>query len=181
MIATAKTTSSLPLKGGKPVEPGEDLYIGNIPGIYQYDMPGGGTAVSNIQPYFKRTTTPFVHVTYSESQLLLAEAAYRGWVSGSAAEYYKKGVEAGIKQLEVYDAPAASQLSIDTYLAANPLMVGSEMKQISTQLWVTYIFNSIEAYSNWRRTGFRNWFQLQLLDLKQWELLRNVFIILMMN
>lgn len=154
MLATPKETSSLPGKGGQAPEPGEDMYIGNTPGLFQYQMPGGGTAVSGIQPYLKLKTTPFIHVTYSESQLLLAEAAYRGWVSGAAAEYYKKGVEAGIKQLEVYGATAASQSSIDTYLSANPLIVGSEMKQISTQLWVTYLFNSIEAYSNWRRTGF---------------------------
>jgi hypothetical protein len=28
------------------------------------------------------------------------------------------------------------------------------MEQISTQLWVAYLFRSNEAYSNWRRTGF---------------------------
>ncbi|MCR4031305.1 MULTISPECIES: SusD/RagB family nutrient-binding outer membrane lipoprotein [Flavobacterium] len=150
MLATPKTGGAA---GGAPL-PGEDLYIGNTPGLFQWEMPGGSNAISGIQPYLKLRTTPFLHVSYSESQLLLAEAAFRGWVTGSAADYYKKGVEAGIRQLEIYGAAAPTAAAINTYLAAKPLVAGSEKEQIATQLWVTYLFNSIEAYSNWRRTGF---------------------------
>ncbi|MFD2942018.1 SusD/RagB family nutrient-binding outer membrane lipoprotein [Flavobacterium notoginsengisoli] len=150
MLATPKTGGEA---GGTPV-PGEDLYIGNTPGLFQWEMKGGSNAISGIQPYLKLRTTPFLHVSYSESQLLLAEAAFRGWVTGSAADYYKKGVEAGIRQLEIYGAAPATPAAINTYLTAKPLVAGSEKEQIATQLWVTYLFNSIEAYSNWRRTGF---------------------------
>jgi len=150
MIATPKTGS---VNWG-PIAPGEELYEGVPPGSFRWDIPGGSNAASGIQPYLKQNTTPFLHVSYSEAQLLLAEAAFRGWISGSASDYYNKGVEAGIKQLEIYGATAASQANIDTYLNANPLVVGEEMEQIGTQIWVTYLFNSIEAYSNWRRTGF---------------------------
>ncbi|MWB93214.1 SusD/RagB family nutrient-binding outer membrane lipoprotein [Flavobacterium sp. GA093] len=150
MIATPKMGS---VNWG-PVAPGEKLYEGIRPGTFRWDIPGGSNAASGIQPYLKLRTTPFLHVSYSETQLLLAEAAFRGWVSGSAADYYKKGVEAGVKQLEIYGAAPASQASIDTYVNANPLVAGTEMEQIGTQIWVTYLFNSIEAYSNWRRTGY---------------------------
>lgn len=150
MIATPKTGS---VNWG-PIQPGEELYEGVKPGTFRWDVAGGSNAASGIQPYLKQNTTPFLHVSYSETQLLLAEAAFRGWVSGSAADYYKKGVEAGIKQLEIYGAAAASQANINTYLTSNPLVAGKEMEQIGTQIWVTYLFNSIEAYSNWRRTGF---------------------------
>ncbi|UUF13925.1 MULTISPECIES: SusD/RagB family nutrient-binding outer membrane lipoprotein [Flavobacterium] len=152
MYATPKTTSSL--AWGAPLQPGETPYEGVKPGLFQWEVPMGASSTSGIQSYFKQKTTPFLHVSYSESQLLLAEAAFRGWVAGSAADYYKKGVEAGIKQLEIYGATPATQAAIDTYLNAKPLVAGQELKQISTQLWITYIFNSIEAYSNWRRTGF---------------------------
>lgn len=150
MLATPKTGGAA---GGAPL-PGEDLYIGNTPGLFQWEMPGGSNAISGIQPYLKLRTTPFLHVSYSESQLLLAEAAYRGWVTGTAADYYRKGVEAGIRQLEIYGATPATPAAINAYLTAKPLVAGSEKEQIATQLWVTYLFNSIEAYSNWRRTGF---------------------------
>lgn len=155
MLATPKTSSSITGMGGQPVQPGEKLYEGVRPGTFRWDAPGGATAASGIQSYFKEKTTPFLHVSYSETQLLLAEAAYRGWITGvPAAEYYKRGVEAGIKQLSIYGAPSANQTEIDTYLNAKPLVAGTEKEQIATQLWITYIFNSIEAYSNWRRTGF---------------------------
>lgn len=150
MIATPKTGS---VNGG-PIGPGEELYEGVRPGVFRWEIDGGSNAASGIQPYLKLRTTPFLHVSYSESQLLLAEAAYRGWISGSAADFYKKGVEAGIKQLVIYGAAPATQASIDTYVNAKPLVTGTEKEQIATQLWVTYLFNSIEAYSNWRRTGY---------------------------
>ena len=141
MYATPKTTSSL--AWGAPLQPGETPYEGVKPGLFQWEVPMGASSTSGIQSYFKQKTTPFLHVSYSESQLLLAEAAFRGWVAGSAADYYKKGVEAGIKQLEIYGATPATQAAIDTYLNAKPLVAGQELKQISTQLWITYIFNSI--------------------------------------
>lgn len=152
MIATPKTSSSV--VPWSPIQPGETLYEGVKPGMFRWDLPGGSNSASGIQPYLKLRTTPFLHVSYSETQLLLAEAAVRGWVSGSAADYYKNGVEAGIKQMEIYGAAPATQANIDAYLNANPLTAGSELEQIGTQIWVTYLFNSIEAYSNWRRTGF---------------------------
>jgi hypothetical protein len=150
MIATPKTGSS----NWGPPAPGEELYIGVPPGTFRWDIPGGSNAASGIQPYLKLRTTPFLHVSYSESQLLLAEAAYRGWITGSAAEYYKKGVVAGIKQLEIYGAAPATAAAINTYVSAKPLIAGQEKEQIGTQIWITYLFNSIEAYSNWRRTGY---------------------------
>ncbi|RXJ50045.1 SusD/RagB family nutrient-binding outer membrane lipoprotein [Gelidibacter gilvus] len=152
MIATPKTSSGV--SWGGPIQPGEDLYVGVPSGSFQWDVFGGAAATSGIQDYLKENTTPFLHVSYSETQLLLAEAAFRGWVSGSAADYYQNGVEAGVKQLALYGAAEASQGDINSFLAANPLQTGKELEQINTQLWVTYLFNSIEAYSNWRRTGF---------------------------
>lgn len=152
MIATPKTSSSV--VPWAPIQPGETLYEGVKPGVFRWELPGGSNSASGIQPYLKLRTTPFLHVSYSETQLLLAEAAFRGWVSGSAADYYKKGVEAGIKQLEIYGAAPASQASIDAYVNAKPLLPGTEKEQIGTQIWITYLFNSIEGYSNWRRTGY---------------------------
>lgn len=152
MIATPKTSSSI--VPGAALQPGETLYEGVKPGVFRWELPGGSNSASGIQPYLKLRTTPFLHVSYSESQLLLAEAAHRGWVSGSAADYYKKGVEAGIKQLVIYGAAPASQATIDAYVNAKPLIAGQEKEQIGTQIWITYLFNSIEGYSNWRRTGY---------------------------
>jgi hypothetical protein len=152
MIATPKMTSSI--VPGEPLQPGEDLYAGVPAGEFQWQAPGGTNATSGIQDYLKTNDNPFLHVSYSETQLLLAEAAFRTWIPGSASDFYKEGLEAGIQELTMYGAPAASPADINTFLTANPLVPGNEMEQISTQLWVTYLFRSNEAYSNWRRTGF---------------------------
>ena len=33
-------------------------------------------------------------------------------------------------------------------------MQEQKKNKLATQIWITYLFNSIEAYSNWRRTGY---------------------------
>lgn len=45
-------------------------------------------------------------ITYGEVQLMLSEAAVRGWISGSAEEYYKNGVAAAMEMLRQYDKSA---------------------------------------------------------------------------
>ena len=36
-------------------------------------------------------------IGYAEQNFILAEAALRTWITGDAAEYYKKGIEASMK------------------------------------------------------------------------------------
>ena len=152
MLATPKTSSGV--NWGGAILPSEDLYVGVPAGVFQYEVFGGASATSGIQPYLKENTTPFLHVSYSETQLLLAEAALRSWIPGSVSDFYENGIEAGMKQLTIYGAADPAQSDIDAYLTNHPLVSGTELEQISTQLWVTYLFNSIEAYSNYRRTGY---------------------------
>jgi len=137
-----------------PIDGADPLFAGVVVGNMGWQHPGGASAASGIQPVFASRNTPFLHVSYSEAQLLLAEAAQRGFITGTPSTYYNAGVEAGIKQYEAYGTAAVDQAVIDAYLAANPLAAGTEIEQISSQLWVTYLFNSVEAYANWRRTGF---------------------------
>lgn len=94
-------------------------------------------------------------LTYAESELLLAEAAFRGYIGGSAASHYANGVKAGITFLSQYDASMAiSDADADAYVSANPLTGG--LAQINTQYWIhqNTAFNFYESWSNWRRSGF---------------------------
>lgn len=104
---------------------------------------------------------PTIFQNYSEVEYLLAEAALRGWHSGSAKEHYDKGVLASMEIQSYYPNGMNSAEAIaaaNAYLAANPYVVGSfpeQMKQIHTQFWVSQFMSSnVEAYSNWRRTGY---------------------------
>jgi hypothetical protein len=69
-----------------------------------------------------KVTAPLYLVTHAQNQLLLAEAASKGWVSGSAAAYDKNGIEAHMLQMADYDAKSTLAANdIATYITANPL------------------------------------------------------------
>lgn len=102
-----------------------------------------------------KLTAPTFFVTYAQTQLLLAEAAQRGWTTGSPADYYNAGVTAHMQQLGDYDAtslvPAAS---ITAYLAANPYVAARGLELINTQYWVASFLNGPEVFANFRRSGY---------------------------
>jgi hypothetical protein len=98
---------------------------------------------------------PYFILTYAQTQLLLAEAAVRGWVEGDASTFYQKGIRAHMEQLEIHDANMAIEDSaIEAYIQSQPLEPGRELEQINTQYWVASIFNSQEAFANFRRSGY---------------------------
>ena len=99
--------------------------------------------------------SPMFLVTYGMNQLLLAEAAQRGWVTGSVEDYYKKGVRAHMEQMAIYDAGSAiPTAAIDAYLTANPYDAGKALEQINTQYWIASFMNGPESFANWRRSNF---------------------------
>ena len=92
-------------------------------------------------------------MSYAQTQLLLAEAALRGWVTGSPADYYNAGVRAHMEQMADFDAGAAiSAAAITTYLTANPYVAARGLELINTQYWVGSFMNFPEAWANFRRT-----------------------------
>lgn len=105
-----------------------------------------------------KVTAPLFIVTASQSQLLLAEAAFRGWITtGTAAQYFSDGIKAHMDQMAVYDAACTiSTLARDTYVSANPLNAGTELDQINSQYWISSFLNGPELFANFRRSGFPN-------------------------
>lgn len=98
---------------------------------------------------------PAYHVTYSQTLLLLAEAAVRGWTNDDASELYADGIRAHMEQLADYGpSVAVPDGAIDDYLAANPLDEEIALQQIGEQYWVSSFFNGYESFANFRRTGF---------------------------
>lgn len=104
-----------------------------------------------------KTTAPMFFVTAAQTNLLLAEARFRGWITSAttAAQYFSNGIAANMDQMATYDAGSAvSAGARDTYIAANPLTAGKELNQINTQYWIASVFNGPEAFANFRRSGF---------------------------
>ncbi|NQW76425.1 MAG: SusD/RagB family nutrient-binding outer membrane lipoprotein [Cytophagales bacterium] len=102
-----------------------------------------------------KTTARAYLVTASQTNLLLAEAVTRGWVTGNAKDYFEAGVKAHMAQLSEMDANSVvSTVAVDAYLAANPFNSTTALEQINTQYWISCFLNGPEAFANFRRTGF---------------------------
>jgi hypothetical protein len=149
-----------------------------------YDLNGGATDVTTSPGYpggtgtgadatpigkYSRPKTaiygnfnaPVFVVTYAQTELLLAEAAIRGYsIGGSAAEHYSNGVEGAMLALAPFGTAAAiSAGDAASYAAANPLDESTDdasLKMINEQYWATSgaLMNFAEAWNNWKRSGY---------------------------
>ena len=119
---------------------------------------------SEPSPLVLNVAAPVIILGPAEAHLLLAEAALRGWYSGSTARAsYENGVRAGMTQWAQWPAVAPSSniitpAQIDAYLAANPYLAAGtfeqQLRQISEQKWLSMFGDDYEVWSNWRRTGY---------------------------
>ena len=103
--------------------------------------------------------SPMLFQTYAEVELLLAEAAERGWGGGDAKTHFENGVRAAINQWASFDASLAVDAGdIDTYIAGLGYEAGgaNAMEMIGEQYWAATFLNEYEAYANYRRTGYPN-------------------------
>ncbi len=121
--------------------------------------------------YSGYTGEPTYILSYPEVCFDIAEAIKRGWVSGDAAAWYKKGVTAqfafyGItdgKNTVTLQAPSGSEVaysinfSFDDYFNQDAVKLkgdASDLTKILTQKYLAYARNSgYQAYYQWRRTG----------------------------
>ncbi|HWJ90300.1 MAG TPA: SusD/RagB family nutrient-binding outer membrane lipoprotein [Flavisolibacter sp.] len=104
-----------------------------------------------------KNQAPTFFVTAAQTNLLLAEAKFRGWISGgnAAAQYFSDGIKAHMDQMATYDAGSAvSAAARDAYIAAHPLVPGRELEQINTQYWIASFLNGPEVFANFRRSGY---------------------------
>ncbi len=105
--------------------------------------------------------------SYQEQQFILAEAALRGWISGTPAQdYYAQGITSAMKFTAFYTPDVADyhhNMKIDDayiqgYVAANALAgtADNQLKQVITQKYIAGFLHG-SNYSAWyeqRRTGY---------------------------
>jgi len=93
---------------------------------------------------------PSFILTYAEVSFILAEAAERGWIAGSAAALYEQGIRASMAQWGVTDDAA-----INAYLAQPAIAYQggtAGLRQIALQKWIALYTVGVEAWAEWRRT-----------------------------
>ncbi|GGF41054.1 hypothetical protein GCM10011339_31980 [Echinicola rosea] len=145
------------LRGGstdittEPNYPGSTGTGGDVAPIGQYSRPTG---------IYRDRDAPIFFLTYAEVQLLLAEAALRGYsVPGTAAEHYENGVLGAMTTIGKFGGGAVSSSDASAYVAANPLDMSSTesaMMMINEQIWATtgLLANFVESWNNWKRSGY---------------------------
>jgi hypothetical protein len=102
-----------------------------------------------------KTTARAYLITASQTNLLIAEAITKGWVSGNAKDYFDAGVRAHMDQVSEMDANSVvASSAVDADLAANPFNATTALEQINTQYWISCFLNGPEAFANFRRSGF---------------------------
>ena len=113
---------------------------------------------------------PFVLIGYAEQQLILAEAAVRGWTTADAANLYKQGIIASFKFYENY-ARGASNLvnSAQAEIYSNQSSVRldqvssmeAKLERIITQKYLrSFHQNAWSSYMDYLRTGYPNFRKL---------------------
>lgn len=118
----------------------------------------------------------------AETQFLLAEAALKGWIDGGEAkarEYYEAGIRLSMEQYGITDSDAVSKYLADktltpaghsndprgskyTYDRKTTVKIAWEgetstekhLEQIITQKWIANYPMGLEAWAEYRRTGY---------------------------
>jgi hypothetical protein len=117
--------------------------------------PGDPNKYSIVNRYtFARLDAPSFFLTYGQTQLLLAEAAQRGWINGDPAALYASGVVASMRQLGEKAGAGPSDPQISAWVAANPYDPAHGLEQINDQYWVAGFMDENECWANWRRSGY---------------------------
>jgi hypothetical protein len=94
---------------------------------------------------------PIRMLTFAEYNFIRAEAALRFASPGSAQAFFTAGITASMSDAGV------SATAIATYLATNGVLAGTpaqQLQQIITEKYVASFGVLVEAWTDWRRTGY---------------------------
>lgn len=97
---------------------------------------------------------PIRLMTFAQVNFILAESALILGTAGNANTYYQAGITANMQKIGMTAA------EITQYFTTNPTVVTlsgtteQQRQQIITQKYISWIGNGIEAYNDYRRTGY---------------------------
>ncbi|MFN8343651.1 MAG: SusD/RagB family nutrient-binding outer membrane lipoprotein [Spirosomataceae bacterium] len=135
-----------------------DAYVGASSGEDLADMSAkagqGVYSFQNRSRYYSNDVGEKVAIVgYIEQCFNIAEGINRGWATGNAEDYYKKGITASMNFYGI-----TGQSTIDTYLNGTLVKYAGNnaagLNHILTQKYIGFFQNSgMEAFFNQRRTG----------------------------
>ena len=124
-----------------------------------FQTPGIGTRMfSMLNIKYMDWEDPYYLISYAETELLAAEAALRGWITGNAETLFNSGVRAAIQAWTAFDPSfARTPAEIDAYIAGRKFAAaGAEdkIRLVGEEFWAATFLNDMESYANWRRLGY---------------------------
>jgi Starch-binding associating with outer membrane len=155
VFVVAEPADSMLRKGFKATD--FEAYVGASSGEGLDDMSakankGMYSFINRKRYYSGYTAEPAILIGYVEQCFNIAEAINRGWITGNAEDFYKKGITASIKFYGISDANTEGYITqTDCKYKGNN---ADGLKQILTQKYLGFFQNSgWEAFYNQRRTG----------------------------
>lgn len=130
---------------------GVSVQVINANGSYDFADTRGNYKVSMFSKLFNENANPLLKATImqaDEVQFLLAEAVVKGWITGNAETFYKKGVELAMKR---WGEPLPASYFANP-LAAFPADKTQQLAKIGLQKWLGLFMMGIESYADYRRT-----------------------------
>jgi hypothetical protein len=119
-----------------------------------FDGSSGGKWAKILRDDLRDDNDPVVLLSYSVVLLARAEVRQRGWVTTgpTVAELYRSAIGANWEEWGISYTTA----QLDAYVAqpAVALTAGTEIQKIATQRWLSLYPNGLQAWFEWRRTGF---------------------------
>ncbi len=124
-----------------------------------FTTPGVGNRMySMLNLKYLDWSDPYKLITYSEVELMKAEASVRGWIGTDANTHFSNGVAAAINSWVDFDASfARTTAEINAYIQGRGFQAAStenKLRLIGEEYWAATWLNDIESWSNWRRTGY---------------------------
>lgn len=161
-LVTAMTNLSDPRLSVYAQPNNAGIIRGCAPGILNPTVEGYDYANTSLfGEYFLQPSTPAVFMDYAQLNFLMAEAAVKGYISGgntAAANYYNAGVAASFDTYNgfVNEDGSVVNMSAGVYLAGADVAFDPTraLEQIGTQSWIALYGQGVEAWTEWRRTGF---------------------------
>lgn len=149
---TSLSDPRLPVYAQLPSDNTVTTYVGAANGLSNADALAQGLAkTSKPGTYFLTDVAPAVIFSYAEVLFDLSEAVARGYISGSAEDYYKQAITASFNQFGITDAT-----EISTYLAQASVQYDASnyKKSIGEQKWIAFFGQGLDAFAEWRRLDY---------------------------
>jgi hypothetical protein len=125
--------------------------------FYSYDQALGSATygAKSLQQSLKTG----ILMNYAELQFILAEAAVKGWINGSAANYYNAGIANAINYWVPAFTTSTSSAAFTSYVTGadidwdNTQSTEGKMEQIHLQKYFSLFLVDMQQWFEYRRTG----------------------------